>query len=180
MKRNAKVLLDRHLKVLVLSLRCKGKIVAIEFTHKGKRWRADTTEEAIALREKLEAEDKEQEKYLSPEELDEQLLRETKWTPDRFVALVENVGPMQKKFLTVLLNAEHSIGAEEARKKTGVPSLMSLAGVQSRLAKEVRAIGLEPVDLYQVHIDWTEGERRRFFTLDKGFRMVAREEGWPE
>jgi len=157
-----------------------GKTVAVEFTHKGKRWRADTPEEAIALREQLEAEDREQEKYLSHGEQEEKVLRETKWTPDRFVALVENIGPLQKEFLNVLLDATHSLQADEVRRRLHLSSLMALAGVQSRLAKEVRNVGLEPSDLYQVRIDWTEGERRRFFTLDVGFRMVANEEGWPE
>jgi hypothetical protein len=153
--------------------------MAIEFTYRGKKWRADTPEEAIALREKLESEDHVV-GWVNPAKEEELLYEQTKWTPDRFYELVQSIGPMQQRFLAVLLVAtKHSISAEEARKKTGVASLMALAGVQSKLARQVRLLGLEPSDLYQVQIDWKDGERKRYFTVDKGFRLVAYDDGWP-
>jgi len=154
--------------------------MAIEFYHRGKKWRADTPEEAIALREKLEAEDRKEARLGTPFSAEALLSEQTKWTPDRFHELVESIGPMQKRLLAVLLLArEHSISAEAARKGTGVGSLMALAGVQSKLARQVRALGLEPSDVYQVQIDWMDGERKRYFTVDKGFRLVAHDDGWP-
>jgi hypothetical protein len=45
--------------------------------------------------------------------------------------------------------------------------------------RHVRALGLEPFDLYQVHISWRDGRRTRYFTVDPGFRFTAEEQGWP-
>lgn len=105
-------------------------------------------------------------------------LKHTSWTPDRFVSLVENIGSLQKQFLRALIDAEHGIEADEVRRRLKLPSLMALAGVQSGLVKQVRALGLEPYNLYQVHISWADNERTRYFTLDDGFRLVAQQEGW--
>ena len=171
-------MLDTTLRCLVYTLRSKGGVLmAVEFMHRGKRWRADTPEEAIELREKLEEQD--QELSLTDPEFEEQLQQEkNKWTPDRFVGVVENLGFFQKQFLSVLLT-RNTISAHEIAKKLKLSSLMALAGVQSKVTKEVRRIGLEPTDLYQVQIDWREGDRVRYFKVDAGFRAAAEDAGWP-
>ena len=65
------------------------------------------------------------------------------------------------------------------RRKLGWEGLLLLAGVQSGIVRHVRALGLEPFDLYQVHISWKNGQRTRYFTVDPGFRFAAEEQGWP-
>ena len=57
--------------------------------------------------------------------------------------------------------------------------LVVMGGIQSGLVRRVRALDLEPFDLYQVHISWRDGRRTRYFTVDPGFRFTAGEQGWP-
>ncbi len=57
--------------------------------------------------------------------------------------------------------------------------LLVLGGIQSGLVRHVRGLGLEPSDLYQVHISWRDDRRTRYFTVDPGFRFAAGEQGWP-
>jgi hypothetical protein len=180
MKNKSHFTVDNTLRLLYRTLRLRGAFaVAIEFTHRGKRWRADSSEEAIRLREQLEKEDK-QSVSEGAEEPEDLLYEQTKWTPDRFHDLVQNIGPMQKAFLGALvLSPNRFLEADTARKKIKMPSLLALAGVQSGLAKQVRNMGLEPSDLYQVKISWEEGERRRYFRIDEGFRLVALDYDWP-
>lgn len=61
----------------------------------------------------------------------------------------------------------------------GGERLLLLGGIQSKLVRQVRALGLEPFDLYQVKIRCQDGRRTRYFTLDAGFRIAAGEQGWP-
>jgi hypothetical protein len=170
--------LDRTLRLFVYSLRLRGSLMAIRFTYKGKIWEVDSPGEATTLRDHLETEDQLEEKCLTPEEIEEKRLRETKWSPDRFVTLVQNIGPLQKRLLAALLASPESINVGVVAKRIGLP-LIALAGVQSGLAKQVRAIGLEPSELYSVNITWTEGERNRYLTLDEGFRVMAENNDWP-
>jgi hypothetical protein len=177
--RHPDLTLDNTLRYLVLSLRKDNPLLAIEFVHRGKKWRADTPEEAMALREKLEAEDSVHAYTLHGSDAEEFVLNETKWTPDRFYGLVSNLGPLQKRFLAVLVLSQGNVSAVEACRKTGTTSLLGLAGVQSKLVRQVRALELEPSDLYTVQINWTEGERKRYFTLNSDFRVVAQDNDWP-
>jgi hypothetical protein len=64
-------------------------------------------------------------------------------------------------------------------KKVRFEPLSFLAGIQSGLARQVRVLGLEPSDLYQVHISWKNGQRTRYFAVDPGFRFAAEEQDWP-
>jgi hypothetical protein len=155
--------------------------MAIEFTYRGQRYRVDTPEEVTRLKHHLDSEIREEEKYASHDELDALKLKYTKWTPDRFVSLVDgdNIGHAQKLFLAALLETPHAMSAESVRKRLNLGSLMALAGVQSALVKRVREIGLEPYDLYEVSISWNEGDRVRYFRINDEFRLVAGEEGWP-
>ncbi len=171
----AKYPLDKTLRFMYCTLRIEGgKLVAIEFRHKGKRWRADTPEEAIQLRELLESGEKE---YGLP--FEEEFSEDNKWTPDRFLELLGGVGDHQTRFLAILVkHRDQAITAEEMSKELEIGSLMGLAGVQSGLAKRVRALGLEPNDLYQVWIDWTEGKRTRYLKISKDFCLAAEAADW--
>jgi hypothetical protein len=179
MKNRSYFVLDNTLRLLYRTLSIRGgTLMAIRFIHRGRRYEADTPEEAVKLREHLEAEDrKDVEMGVA---LDEELVYEkTKWTEDRFVDLVEHIGVIQKRFLAVLLETRGGVHVDYAAKRLGLSSSMALAGVQSGLAKQVRALGLEPGDLYRVQITWTEGERNRYLTLDEGFRLAALDNDWP-
>ena len=181
MTARTQIAIDTTLRWLVYSLRSRGILMAIEFTYRGQQYRVDTPEEVTRLKEHLDNEAREEEESAGFDGRDELRLKYTKWTPDRFVALVDgnNIGHMQKQFLAALLEVPGVISAENVRKRLGFGSLMSLAGVQSALVKRVREIGLEPYDLYEVNISWVEGDRIRYFRINGDFRLVAAEEGWP-
>jgi hypothetical protein len=74
-----------------------GDIVAIEFSHNGRLWRADTPEEAIRLRESLELASL-RKKTDHGEDL--QLREQTVWTPDVYWDFVNSIGELQLGFLS--------------------------------------------------------------------------------
>jgi hypothetical protein len=153
--------------------------MAIRFTHRGNQYEVDTPEEAVRLREYLQKEDEADVQYgnISEEEL---VYEKTKWSEDRFLALTQNVGLEQKKLLAALITAPRGpVFVGNLCKRLGLPSPESLAGVQSGLAKQLRAIGLEPIDLYRVEISWVNDERNRYLTLNEGFRLAAIDNSWP-
>jgi hypothetical protein len=153
--------------------------VAIRFKHRGQQYEADTPDEAIRLREMLKKYDREDVEHgnISEEDL---IYQKTKWSEDRFLDLVKGIGIAQQKFLAALL-VEHGypVNVDRIAKRLGLPSTMALAGIQSGLAKQLRVMGLEPSDLYQVQISWTEGERNRFLILDQGFILAAMDNNFP-
>ena len=155
----------------------------IEFEFRGEWYRVDTPEEVVALK-----------KYLRAQVQDSAGLPVYgKWTSDRFALLMEKIGYFEKKFLAALVSVAHPIDANTVvrllslpggekrmwRKSRKADGLLYLAGIQSGVVRHVRALGLEPFDLYQVHISWKDGRRTRYFTLDAGFRVAAEEQGWP-
>ncbi|MGC1652817.1 MAG: hypothetical protein WA722_08395, partial [Candidatus Sulfotelmatobacter sp.] len=71
--------------------------MAIEFKHNGRVWRADSAEEAITLRRRLEDED---DAMLASGE--EPSVLNTDWTPDAVTDLLKGSGDLQKKFLRYL------------------------------------------------------------------------------
>ena len=84
MTHKRKKLLDNTLRYLYIALRNAGAyVMAIEFMHRGKRWRADTIEEAVQLRTRLEAEDRKN--AIDPEgDREWDIRRQSVWTPDVF------------------------------------------------------------------------------------------------
>jgi hypothetical protein len=164
--------------------------MAIEFEFHGEWYRVDTPQEVVALKKYLRAHSQGEEDSSSDSHAG--LRTYGKWTSDRFSLLMEKIGYVEKKFLAALLSVAHPIDANtvgrllplpvlEKRmwKSTKVDPLLFLAGIQSGLVRQVRVLGLEPFDLYQVHISWKGGRRTRYFTLDPGFRFAAEEQGWP-
>lgn len=180
MKNKSNFALDNTLRFLYCIVQLHGgTLMAIRFKHRGKEYSVDTPDEAISLARKLEQEDEADVRLgnISEEEL---VYENTRWSEDRFLSMTENIGIAQQKFLAVLLDSLRGpVNVDTIAKKLGVHSAMALAGVQSGLAKQLRAIGLEPIDLYRVEISWTDGERRRFLTLNEGFRLAALDAGWP-
>lgn len=164
--------------------------MAIEFEFRDEWYRVDTPQEVVALKQYLKAHTQERETSSSDSYAGVQA--HGKWTNDRFALLMEKIGYFEKKFLAALLSVSHpvdantvvrflSLGGEKKiwRKSRKADGLLYLAGIQSGVVRHVRALGLEPFDLYQVHISWKDGRRTRYFTLDAGFRVAAEEQGWP-
>jgi hypothetical protein len=179
MKKKTEITLDNTLRYLLVSLRVHGvRIMAIEFIHRGKKWRVDTPEEALAFRKKLEQEDHNEVAY-DPNLATELLYEKNKWTPDRFTDLINNIGPRQMNLLRVLVATPNwSIEVNELAEKLKLRSPNSLPGILSGLSKQVRKMGLEPYDLYRDRIDWTEGDRSRSLQIDRGFQLAALDAGW--
>jgi hypothetical protein len=166
--------------------------MAIEFEFRGEWYRVDTPQEVVALKKYLRAHAQEEESPSSDSYAG--LPANGKWTSDRFALLMEKIGYLEQKFLAALLSVAHPIDANTVsrffpahvryekkglRRKMGGEGLLLLGGIQSGVVRHVRALGLEPFDLYQVHISWRDGRRTRYFTVDPGFRFAAEEQGWP-
>ena len=167
--------------------------MAIEFEFRGEWYRADTPQEVVSLKKYLKAHGQEEEgsgpnSYAG-------LPVHGKWTSELFTALMERIGYFEKKFLAALLSVTQPIDAntvarvsfpgnyryekKKLRREVERKGLLVMGGIQSGVVRHVRALGLEPFDLYQVHISWKNGQRTRYFTVDPGFRFTAEEQGWP-
>lgn len=149
--------------------------MAIEFKHNGRLWRADTVEEAVALRLKLESMD--QAAFEAGEELP-YVYREQVWTPDTITDLLKNAGALQLRFLKAI--SEKRLASEDLVAQLGLQSEIALAGVLSGLSKQLKKLGIKPSDLYTVDVSWTGKNKTRTFVLVNEFRWAAGELGWPE
>jgi len=149
--------------------------MAIEFKHGGRVWRADTVEEALRLRKRLEAEDIAA--LESGEEPDH--LTEPVWTTDKVMDLLKNIGHQQKMFLKALVDKHISTSAEVI-KRLELKSEESFAGVLSGLSKQLGKLGIKPWDLYTVQVEWNGKDKTRSFQLANNFRWVAQQLGWPD
>ena len=169
--------LDDSLRHLYIALRNKGAtLLAIRFTHRGKKWEADTADEAVRLRKTLEEWD-----ALEPGAAvlaEQQLRAETVWTPDTFWNFVQLIKPQQKKAVEALI-VNQSMWAPDLAKAIGIHE-SALGGVLSGLSKQLKHLSLRPSHLYQVETDWSDNQRRRLFYLQTAFRLAAQEVGWPE
>ncbi len=149
--------------------------MAIEFKHGGRLWRADTPEEAIALRKKLEAEDE----YALEIGEEPDWTQEEVWTPDAAMGLLENIGRQQELFLQAMYQ-DDVITSNEAIKRLSLDSELAFAGVLSGLSKQLKKLEKKPWELYTTQVRWNGKEKTRSFRLSNGFRWAAHELGWPE
>jgi hypothetical protein len=176
-KTNNNFVLDDTLRHLYIAIRNKGAaLLAIRFTHRGKKWEADTADEALRLRKTLEEWD-----ALEPGAAvlaEQQMRAETVWTPDTFWNFIQVIKPQQKAAVVALVRNQ-SIWAPELAKAIGIQE-SALGGVLSGLSKQLKHLELRPSHLYQVHTDWSDDQRRRLFQLQPAFRLTAEEVGWPE
>ena len=150
----------------------------IEFKHNGRIWKTDTVDEAIALRRKLENEDRAL--WEAGEEIptwEEE--RKQAWSPDIVTDLLKHVGSQQKKFLRFLAEGNHK-KSEEILEALGLKSEESLAGVLSGLSKQLKKLGIPVSELYAVQVEWTGKAKKRFFWLTREFQSAAEELGWPD
>jgi len=172
------LVLDDTLRHLYITLRRKGaQLLAIRFIHRGKKWEADTPEEAVRLRQTLENQDI-HEANSDPDLEDHQVRSESVWTPDTFWNFVHGIGPQQQKAVIAMLR-QAGIRADALARELGIEE-GSFGGVLSGLSKQLKQLELRPSDLYLVHTDWSDGERKRLFFLERAFRLAAEEVGWPE
>jgi hypothetical protein len=176
-KKVTNYVLDDTLRHLYIAIRKVGAtLVAVRFIHRGKRWEADTPEEAVRLRKRLEEEDA---AASGADVIAEQQMRaESVWTPDTLWNFVHSIKPQQQKAVIALFE-NPSLWANGLAEAIGIDE-SALGGVLSGLSKQLRQLELRPSDLYQVHTDWTDGQRKRMFFLQPAFRLTAEEVGWPE
>ncbi len=167
--------LDNTLRYLYIALRnTRCPLMAIEFKHRGTIWRADTPEEAIALRNKLEKEDK---VYVHEHEEMDRL--SAFWTPDRFMDVINGVGDLQRRFMVVVYG-NPMITSQDIVTKLGLDSEVALAGVISGLSKQLKQLDIPLKELLAIEVKWTGKTKTRRFLLDDFFRAAAAEQNWPE
>jgi hypothetical protein len=155
-------------------LRNKGvELLAIQFFHRGKRWKTDTPEEAVRLRQQLEVED--MRKVGPTDSCIDGLVG--LWTPEVFATFWQTIGDQQKA--TVSLMAEHAgIGSAELAKRLKLDSQTALAGVISGLSKQLKTLDLELDNLYTIKTKWSGRKKEELFFLRESFRQAAEEAVW--
>jgi len=170
--------LDYTLRYLYDSLRKAGAfLLAIRFTHRGRRYEADRPEEAKRLADLLEAADQEKAKN-DPSFARKLLFEKAGWTENRFWNLVNSIGEMQTKMLEALLRHEF-LDDDELAKILGLRTLVSLAGVLSGFSKQAKRLGVRPSEVYQVTTYWKGRKKERMFSITEGFQEMAEEHQWP-
>lgn len=177
--KNGKMLqfpLDKALWHLYIAIRhSEGILMAVEFMHNGRLWRADTDDEAIRLRQKLEAQDR-----IAADLGEEPDIRhESVWTPDLALELLKSARPSVKQFLRLLFD-KAQVSDAEVIKKLSLDSELAFAGVLSGISKQLKKLKLKPWDLYTTRVEWQGKEKSRFFALSPDFKWIAIEVGWPE
>jgi len=143
-------------------------LVAIEFQHAGKTWRADTVKEAIELREQLEAIDS-----------GEAPRRKSVWDVEKLTDVVNALGKLQHQLLFRVHEREILTSGELAA-MLQLNSEIALAGVISGLSKQVRQYGVELKDVLSIDVTWHGKIKERRFSLRGDFKAVAESIGWPE
>jgi hypothetical protein len=152
--------------------------VAIEFKHNGRVWKADTVEEAITLRRRLEMHD--QIAFEAGEDIPSyEEERKQVWSPDTVTDLLKNIGSQQKRFLEALANGT-AVPSEKILKALSLDSEVAFAGVLSGLSKQLKKLGIKTADLYTVTVNWTGKSKVRSFRVSSEFSDAADELGWPE
>lgn len=147
--------------------------LAIQFFHRGKRWKTDTPEEAICLRQQLEVEDM---RRVRPNDGWTDGLGGL-WTREVFATFLHAIGERQRA--AVSLMAQHpGIGSAELAKRLKLDSQVALAGVISGLSKQLKTLDLELDNLYTVKTKWTVRKKEESFFLRESFRQAAEEAGW--
>lgn len=173
--------LDDTLRYLYITCRLSHcSLMAIEFKHRSKTYRADTPEEAVALRKLLEDQDRaigiyDDDSYT----VDGEPVYKKVWDTDTFMELMRNLGDLQKDFLAALF-AKYQVPSTVIRKTLGIDSEVALAGILSGLSKQLKAMNLSSDDLYSVAVKWDGKKKKRMFTLNPDFMEAAIETGWPD
>lgn len=165
--------------IMYCTLRYAGnRLMSIKFTHRGREWKADTIEEALALRHTLEERDSYDEQarvHHGFDTGDEEYI----WTPDLVTELVETVGDLQLLMIRILYDKK-SLTSAELVAQLGLDSEVALAGVLSGLSKRLKKMGMVPNHLYTVFVSWDGKAKSRTFRLNWQFRLAAESLDWPQ
>jgi hypothetical protein len=150
------------------------RLLAIRFEFDNQVWVADTPEEAIALREKLE------QAVHGPNDPFKEMDRLADyWTIDRFMDVINGIGVQQHRMLGVLYYRP-GITSDELRQILKLESEVALAGVISGLSKQLRLAGIEPRKVFQIDVKWSGKKKTRKFILDDFFKGAGAQLNWPE
>jgi hypothetical protein len=169
-----KITLDSTLRNLYSALRnVGGELMAIEFRYKGNLWRADTPQEAVALRNELQKEDK-----VFVPEYEAMEKADALWTPDKFIDVIDGTGELQRHLLAEVFR-NPGITSKQLVKKLGLESEIALAGVISGLSKKLKQLDIEPKNVFLIDVKWTGKKKTRRFILDDFFLQAGIEQGWP-
>jgi len=173
--------LDNTLRYLYITCRLtRCDLMAIEFKHRSKTYRADTPEEAARLVKLLREADRAEGIYSDDEySEDGDPTYKKVWDLDTFMELMRNLGDLQKDFLESLF-AKYQVPSSVVLKELGIDSEVALAGVLSGLSKQLKTMNLASGDLYNVTVKWTGKQKKRLFTLNPDFSTAAIEAGWPD
>ena len=160
----------RHVVHLLMYL--EVPILAIRFQFKGQTWEADTAEEAIALRAKLE-------ESFHADPFAELLIEDKFWTADKFTAAIENIGAQQQRLLATVYRFA-GITSDQLKNALQLDSELALAGVISGLSKQLKQVDIEPKQVFQINVSWRGKKKTRMFQLNPDFVQVAYQLDWPE
>jgi len=142
--------------------------MAIEFSHKGKTWRADTPKEAIELLQQLEA-----------IESGETPSRKSVWDITKITDVLNSLGKLQLQLL-LFVEAAKTIKSSDLVAVLNLQSEIALAGVLSGLSKQVKEHGVEMKDVLRIDVAWRGKAKERQLSLSPDFVAVAETAGWPE
>lgn len=160
---------DNALRNLYCALRLlRGTIVAIEFEHRGKKYRADTAKEAIELQRLLEK-----------QEFDQGAQPIRHWPVDTALEFLESLGEKQRKFLSILAEGS-SVPSETVIRILGLDSEIALAGVLSGLSKQAKKMKVNPHNIYFVDVSWSGKTKTRYFRMMRDFLEAITELNWPQ
>lgn len=148
--------------------------MAIRFKFNGEEWEADTPEEAIALRAKLEY------SVRFPPDPHQEMDKEFRfWTPDRVMDVMNGIGKLQHRLLMFIWDNKR-ISSTELLEKMCLKSEVALAGVISGLSKQLNALNIEPNQVFLIDVKWEGKKKNRTFMLNDFFAGAASEHNWPE
>jgi hypothetical protein len=173
--------LDDTLRFLYSTCRLKRcKLMAIEFKHRAKTYRADTPEEAARLVKLLREADHQEGIYADDDYTENgEPIYQKVWDLDTFMQLMENLGDLQKLFLKSLVG-ESQVHSATILADMGLDSEVALAGVLSGLSKQLKHMNLSSGDLYLIKVKWEGKQKKRLFTMNQDFMSAALEAGWPD
>jgi hypothetical protein len=174
-KKKSKLAIDNTSRYMYLTFRNKsGELMAIEFKYKGTVWKADTPEEAVALRNELEKRDQAFVPDFDAMDQSAQL-----WTPDRFMDVINAIGELQQRLL-VAIRHKPGITSKELVRELRMDSEVALAGVISGLSKQLKQLEIEPKQVFLIDVKWKGKAKTRRFLLNDWFLQAGIEQNWPE
>jgi len=159
-----------------------AKLMAVEFHFRGIKYRADTPEEAVRLREVLEKTDA---KKASTDPAFRRLLfkEESGWTEERFWQMLEGLKARQIELVKVLAlfakGQQGIITADELTEELALSSKVALGGVLGGLSRQLAKMGMKSSQIFNIETEWDGKSKDRTFFTTPGFTAVVKETGWP-